>query len=459
MLLIFNNLCIILLIEFLGDELLTNRIRLTAVAVILLILITSFVSLDIVSRIDIRPVKNVHMTESTADTITLKWQRVKHADGYKVYKISGDNEPELVATVEDKSASQCTVEKMGSASQYTLDVTAFRYFNSKTYEGKPSQPVEAYTLPETLDAVASPHKANALTVSWTEQENATAYEIEYSKNEDLSDAGRVTVKDDNEWELGNLKIGDVYYARGRSYYELNGERIYGAWSEITSAKIKEKVVMSTSIDPDKPMIALTYLCGAAYSDEGGKSTEIILDTLEEYNARGTFFMVASRIADENSPFLQREYDMGCELGNHTYDHRHYGSDVTASDISEASSTIYDWSGHYPTLFRSPGGILTDTILYECEEEGMPLAYWSVDTEDWKSKDTKKVYEAIIDGAYDGAIILMHDIYPTTAQAVQRAVPKLIEDGYQLVTVSELIYYKSGYEAEAGVQYRDGYETT
>ena len=101
-----------------------------------------------------------------------------------------------------------------------------------------------------------------------------------------------------------------------------------------------------------------------------------------------------------------------------------------------------------------GGIVTPTIRKECKKEGMALAYWSVDTEDWRSKDKDKIYKNIIKYAYDGSIVLMHDIYPSTADAVEKVVPELIAKGYQIVTVSELIAAKTGENPKPGNQYVD-----
>ena len=106
------------------------------------------------------------------------------------------------------------------------------------------------------------------------------------------------------------------------------------------------------------------------------------------------------------------------------------------------------------MFRCPGGSITPSIRKECKKEGMPLAYWSVDTEDWRSKDAGKVYKNITKYAYDGSIVLMHDIYPSTADAVEKVVPELIAKGYQIVTVSELIAAKTGDNPKPGNQYVD-----
>lgn len=99
--------------------------------------------------------------------------------------------------------------------------------------------------------------------------------------------------------------------------------------------------------------------------------------------------------------------------------------------------------------------MSDVIQEECRKEGMPIAYWSVEPEDWKVRDADKIYKSVMSHVYDGSIILMHDIYPTTAQAVEKIVPKLIEEGYQVVGVSEMIAAKNnGSHPKTGQQYID-----
>jgi peptidoglycan/xylan/chitin deacetylase (PgdA/CDA1 family) len=83
---------------------------------------------------------------------------------------------------------------------------------------------------------------------------------------------------------------------------------------------------------------------------------------------------------------------------------------------------------------------------------MPLYYWSLDTEDWKSRNADKVYDTVMKHVKDGDIILMHEIYSSTADAVAKIVPALIEQGYQLVTCEQLIAVKSGANPQAGQQY-------
>jgi peptidoglycan-N-acetylglucosamine deacetylase len=78
--------------------------------------------------------------------------------------------------------------------------------------------------------------------------------------------------------------------------------------------------------------------------------------------------------------------------------------------------------------------------------------WSIDSEDWKSRDPDKIYEQIVGKVQDGDIILMHDIHTCTLEAMKAVIPALIEDGFQLVTVSDLFEMK-GITPEAGKVYR------
>ena len=189
----------------------------------------------------------------------------------------------------------------------------------------------------------------------------------------------------------------------------------------------------TDLDTSKPMIAFTF-------DDGpnGPSTGIILKALEEHNCSATFFIVGERINNSNHAQCVKEMvENGFEIGNHTYDHNHYGTEVTVEDITKCTDILMNFTGQKPALFRPTGGFMTDTITAAC---GSPIILWSIDTEDWKEKNADDVYEQLISGIDGGDVVLMHDLFPGTAEAVERAVPVLVKQGYQIVNVSELAYY-------------------
>lgn len=196
------------------------------------------------------------------------------------------------------------------------------------------------------------------------------------------------------------------------------------------------------IDPEQPMIAITL------DDGPGAYTDRVLDVLEAYNSHATFFMVGSNVSETYASELQRMVALGCELGNHTTNHPNLNN-LSASQISTEMETtnrlITELAGQEPTVMRPPYGSANSFVA---ENVGLPMVFWNVDTLDWKTKDVDQIVQHILENAADGDIILLHDIHETSVEALEIAIPLLVEQGYQLVTVSEL--------AEArGVELVDG----
>lgn len=432
-----------------------KKIRVITCFAIAVVIICAAAAIAVVNGKSIDVVKNVAMSESTSTSIKIKWNEVKGAKGYHLYFLNEETgKYEKIADVNDGKACVYNFNDVEDGTIYKIKVTAFKFFNKKEYESEEARTVMAYSLPNIPEISASSPDEGILQVKWNDVKNAAGYELEYAKNEDFSDSEKETLSE-NRFKAEKLKPNDVYYVKARAFMNVDEKSVYGQWCEPCQVKIKEKVIMNPDIDPKKPIVALSFDDGPAYEQNGTSSTAQILKVLEDYGARATFFMCGSRINDSNSKYLKKEIELGCELGNHTYDHSDYGKKVTVNDIRSASDAIKKASGQSPTIFRCPGGMITPQIREECEKEGMPIAYWSVDTEDWKSKDANKIYKIVMDNVYDGSIILMHDIYPSTAEAVKKVVPKLIEEGYQIVTVSEMLTVKNNGKAPlAGQQYID-----
>lgn len=436
-----------------------KKIKVLTCLAIVLILVIGGISLGVVNATDLKQVENLKMADNTDSTISLCWKKVKNADGYRLFVENKEtNEFEAYKDVEGSDNCKFDLNEIEGGSIYRIKIAAFREFRNKEYISDLSEPVTVYSMPAKLDVVPSSEEEGILLAKWTVQKNAAGYEILYSKDQEFKDYQHQELEgaDKNMISVKDLTPKDVYFTKGRSYIVLDGQKIYGEWSDVNNAAIKEKVVMPENLDPNKPMVALTFDDGPSYAGENN-ATERILNTLEKHGARASFFMVGSRVNDANAYLLKKEIEIGCEIGNHTLTHERYGKKVTANDICKSSERIKQYCGKAPSIFRCPGGMMSSAIQEECRKEGMPIAYWSVDTEDWKSKNPKAIYDAAMDHVYDGAIILMHEIYPTTADAVEKLVPALIEDGYQVVTVSELIVAKTGKEPQAGQQYVD-YET-
>lgn len=189
------------------------------------------------------------------------------------------------------------------------------------------------------------------------------------------------------------------------------------------------------VDPTKPMVALSF-------DDGphAPATRRILDALEKVGGRATFFVLGDRLAESRSSaeVLKRAHDLGCEIGNHTYDHANLkkldSKDIT-DQIKKTSDLVKEITGQPTSLVRAPYGAINEFVKATV---GGPLINWSIDTLDWKTKDPAKIIPKILNDVHDGDIILMHDIYKTSAEAAEEVIPELVKRGYQLVTVSELM---------------------
>ena len=143
--------------------------------------------------------------------------------------------------------------------------------------------------------------------------------------------------------------------------------------------------------------------------------------------------------------LRAVAERGHEIGNHTFSHRYVkGKDAKAvsEDLDKCKDTIYNICGVTPTVFRAPGGLMDEISVSNADVFiDYDIIYWSIDTLDWAHKSPEEIEKRVLDNIKSGDIILMHDYigYNTpTADALERIIPRLIERGFNFVTVSELI---------------------
>ena len=189
------------------------------------------------------------------------------------------------------------------------------------------------------------------------------------------------------------------------------------------------------IDKSKPMIAITF------DDGPNNNTNKVLDILEKYNVKATFFILGTNI-EGNEDIIKRMDELDMEIGNHMYSHKlitKLKDKEIEKEIKKVDNLIFDITNRYPTLIRPSYGTFNKRIKKIIDK---PIIIWDIDTLDWKYHNSKKISNKIISKAKDGDIILMHDIYSATANSLEITIPKLLDKGYQIVTVSELFYYKN-----------------
>ena len=181
-----------------------------------------------------------------------------------------------------------------------------------------------------------------------------------------------------------------------------------------------------------PKIALTF-------DDGPhpEYTAKILNELKQRNAVATFYVLGNRV-ESQARLMRRIISEGSEIGNHSWDHPNLTALSPAGvmeQLARTNAVIHSVTGTSPKTMRPPFGFHNSNVVSATD---MPIILWSIDTEDWKNRDADAIVEHIAGKAKNGDIVLMHDIYPSTAEAVGLLLDRLQAKGFEFVTVSELL---------------------
>jgi peptidoglycan/xylan/chitin deacetylase (PgdA/CDA1 family) len=152
--------------------------------------------------------------------------------------------------------------------------------------------------------------------------------------------------------------------------------------------------------------------------------------------------------------ILRAFDSGNEIANHSWSHpqlSRLSHGQIRSELQRTNDIIEEVTGVAPNNMRPPYGAMNNNVINVSGELGLSLIIWSVDPEDWRYRNSGRIYNHVMTNVRDGDVILLHDLYESTAAAAVRLIPSLLARGFQLVTVSELFYY-TGLEMEPGVVY-------
>ena len=200
-------------------------------------------------------------------------------------------------------------------------------------------------------------------------------------------------------------------------------------------------------DPDRPCLMLTF--------DDGPSSDLTPRLVEELNARGvkaTFFVLGKNAA-LNHDVIDLEFSSGHEVCSHGYDHQNKLTELSTGEINyqldETAKVIREITGSDPTYLRPPYGAIDQATA---DKISVPMMLWTIDPRDWEVRDAEKVRDNILNDAYDGGVVICHDLYESTVQGVLDAVDVLLQDGWQFLTLSQ--YYQTiGMEPEPGQVYR------
>lgn len=365
-----------------------------------------------------------------AQGVKLTWNKISGAKEYAVYRKVSGGEWENIASVKDGNTLNYTDKTASSGIKYTYGIKAVRGEDkSQGTSGKKS-----IVYLDRVKGLKLSQRGKNVELSWKAVKGAESYAV-YKKTEGGEWKKTATVKKVTDYSCTLGSIAETAYFKVKA--------IKGKTAASSSVSVKTR-----KTDPNKPMVALTY-------DDGphGTHTLKILNVLEKYDARATFFIVGSRI--ESYPYcLERAADIGCEIGNHTYGHISLSTSSKSeieSEINKTNNLVKKYTGNTVTLARAPGGVAGKALSIV----DMPFIYWSIDTRDWESRNASSIVSIVKKQVCDGSIILMHDIYSSTAEASEILIPWLVSQGYQLVTVTEMMEAK-GIELKSGKVYYNAY---
>ena len=319
-------------------------------------------------------------------------------------------------------------------------------------------------------------------LAFKENDRIESYIIDTSTGEELKleDIIKSNKMDDflkKEMELLNLKypefiVEGIQNSEGEKVYLIkNNELLIYYYDYTYEYDYQEVVSLTINYNEVHEFLDFTHLLDTEYTNEDGyhyskdKKTVAItfddgpsskynrqfLDALAKNKAHGTFFMVGTMM-QSCQKCVKDTYESGSEVASHTYNHinmtRKSIEDVNAS-IKKTDDLFYQITGDHIKYVRPPYGSYNKTNL---ENVDYPLILWNLDTEDWRYKDVDHIVNYVMENVSDGSIILMHELYETSLEALEIILPKLYAEGYQVVSVGELAELK-GREVLSGHAYR------
>lgn len=233
---------------------------------------------------------------------------------------------------------------------------------------------------------------------------------------------------------------------------VEGRSLPGMMAEIVSPATHNDVSSGLAIPPPRhsptqrphqTVDCAKQACIALTFDDGPNpiTTPQILDVLDRHHARGSFFLVGSRVAGQEA-LVRRMFYGGHEIGNHSWNHPDFtklSPEQIATQIEQTQAAIMQAGVPAPSLFRPPYGAADARVRAQVP---MTFAFWNVDPLDWRSRDPSHAAHSMLAQARPGAVFDLHDIYANTAQSLDQVIIEL-QKHYELVTFSELMNLQPG----------------
>lgn len=221
----------------------------------------------------------------------------------------------------------------------------------------------------------------------------------------------------------------------------------GARAAISVANTKKDVPIYC-VDTKEKKASISF--DAAW---GNEQTATLLDTLDKYNVKTTFFVVGAWV-DKYPESVKEIQERGHEVCNHSNTHAHMtqiSHDKQLDEISKCNEKIASVTGQMPTLFRAPYGEYNNQVLSTAKELNMYTIQWDIDSLDWKDPSPTQMKERISKKLNPGSIILLHNGAKNTPEALPMIIESIQNAGYEIIPISQIIYKDSYTIDNAGKQ--------
>ena len=202
---------------------------------------------------------------------------------------------------------------------------------------------------------------------------------------------------------------------------------------------------------EEKKVALTF--DAAW---GADKTLKILEILEKYDVKATFFLVGFWL-DKYPEETKAIAESGCEIGNHSNNHLQMSKlsvEKITEELNYVNEKVYQLIGKKPTYFRPPFGDYDNELIDTAEKLGLTTIQWSVDSLDWKGLSATEITSRVVKNVQNGSIVLFHNNSDNILEALPLVLANLINRGYEPVCMSELVYDEDYYIDNAGVQHKN-----
>ena len=203
-----------------------------------------------------------------------------------------------------------------------------------------------------------------------------------------------------------------------------------------------------SVDTDDKKLSISF--DAAWGDD---STLEILDILDKYNVKSTFFLVGFWV-DKYPEHVKEIYKRGHDIGNHSTNHPYMtklSEEEILRELSITGDKIKELTKEKPILFRPPFGDYNNKLINICRDNGYYVIQWDVDSLDWKEMGVQPVVDRVTRNVRNGSIVLFHNNAKYVSEYLPIIIEKLQNDGYEIVPISELIYKENFYMDNTGSQ--------